>query len=72
MIKVEKVNKVFKNVKVLQDVSFEIANGDYIEFYEGENLMAQVQIKIGEDVLTPIGNKVVLPEFEGNYQVGFM
>jgi len=48
-----------------------IANGDYIEFYEGENLMAQVQIKIGEDVLTPIGNKVVLPEFEENYQVGF-
>lgn len=48
-----------------------VANGDYLEFYEGENLMAKIQIKINEEVLTPIGNKVVLPEFVGNYQVGF-
>ncbi|MFA5602261.1 MAG: hypothetical protein WDA21_00800 [Bacilli bacterium] len=48
-----------------------VANGDYIEFYDEETLMGKIQVTIGEDVLVPVGNKVVLPEFTDNYQVSF-
>lgn len=47
-----------------------VGNGNYIEYYSGETLMGKIQVKIGEEILTPTLNKVVLPEYTENYQVG--
>ena len=47
-----------------------VGNGNYIEYYSGETLMGKVQVKIGEEILTPTLNRVLLPEYSENYQVG--
>ncbi len=47
-----------------------VKNGNYIEFYDGETLKGKVQFKIGEEVLVPNDNKIILPTFEENYQIG--
>ncbi len=46
-----------------------VSNDNYMEFYNGEILMGSVLAKIGEDILTPINDKLVLPEFSEDYEV---
>lgn len=47
-----------------------VTNGDYIEYYNGETLMGKIEVKIGEVTQTPIANKITLPAYTENYQVG--
>ncbi|NMA51114.1 MAG: hypothetical protein GX951_04615 [Mollicutes bacterium] len=46
-----------------------IVSGNYFEYYEGDTLMAKIQIKVGDDVQTPLVDRVYLPKYESDYQV---
>ncbi|HOZ54093.1 MAG TPA: hypothetical protein PKY25_02050 [Bacilli bacterium] len=69
---ISKVTTIFAE-EPIQEITITdgVANGNYIEYYNGETLMGKVQIKIGDTVLVPNGNKVVLPAYNEPYQVGF-
>lgn len=49
-----------------------IANGDYIEFYDGEHLKGKVLVKIDGNIIEPTDNNIILlPTFTEDYNLEF-